>query len=104
MLYVIRPSPGRLALADTETDRLVLVAGQFAAMPDAAFWAALRARGLDAQMKAENPARWERMQKNGIGELRQEKDILTRAGLTRANAHSKAPTPSTVEVALEIKK
>jgi len=97
MLYVIRPSPGYLALADTETDRLVLVSGQFAAMPDAAFWSARKAKGLDAQMKAENPARWERMQQNGIGELRQEKDLLTRAGLTRATAHSKKPTPGTVE-------
>jgi len=99
MLYVIRTMPGYLALADTETDSLVMLAGPMVALPDAAFWAALKARGIYDAMVLENPARMARVEANGIGELRQEKDILTRAGLTRATAHTTKPTAGTVDMA-----
>ena len=99
MLYIIRTSPGYLALANTESDSLVMLAGPMVALLDAAFWATLKAKGLyDAMVKA-NPARMARVEANGVGALRQEKDILTRAGLTRATAHSKKPTSGTVETA-----
>ena len=99
MLYIIRTSPGYLALANSETDALVMLAGPNVALPDAAFWSVLKAKGIYDAMVKENPERMKRVEANGVGALRQEKDILTRAGLTRANAHSTKPTPGTVETA-----
>lgn len=100
MLHIIRTSLGYLALVRTndEDGELVMLAGPNVALPDSGFWPLLRAKGFEAEMRAENPERWERMERNGIGHLRQEKNVLARSGLTRANAHSRAPDPGTVEI------
>ena len=104
MRYVLRTLPGYLALADTEGEdgRLVLIAGQaVVALPDAAFWALLKAPrprhspSIYADMVTENPARMARVEANGVGRLRSEKAILTRSGLTIATAHTRAPDPGT---------
>jgi len=83
-----------------------MLAGPNWAMPERAFLALLEAKGFADEMRAENMARWLRMMKGFdetgkivCGPLRQEKDILKRSGLTRADAHSKRPTPGTVEIA-----
>lgn len=105
MRYIVRTSPGYLALMETDGEwgKPVLLAGQaVVALPDAAFWALLKAPqphhnpSLYADMVAENPARMARVEANGVGALRCEKQVLLNAGLTRANAHTTPPIPGTV--------
>ena len=104
--YIVRPSPGYLALVHIATDpetgeddsKLVQLAGPNCAMPDAAFFNLLRAKGFYATMVAENPDRMKRVEGAvGVGRLRSEKNPFTRCGLTNANAHSKAPAAGEFE-------
>ena len=96
--YIVRPSPGYLALVHATTDMLVQLAGPNCAMPDAAFFSLLKAKGFYATMVAENPDRMARVEGAvGVGRLRSEKNPFTRCGLTNANAHSKAPAAGEFE-------
>ena len=107
MYYIISTSPGYLALANSETDKLVLLAGKaVCALPEPAFWAHLRkpqpkhAPSLYAEMVSTpiGAARMARVEGDvGVWPLLQEKQILNRAGLTRANAHTQAPIAAEVD-------
>ena len=105
--YIIRTSPGRLALVHSDTDKLVQLAGPNCAMPDGAFVPLLKAKGFFDTMVAENPDRMDRVFGGadhsgpvvGVGRLRSEKNCVTRAGLTNADAHDKKPLAGEVEKA-----
>ena len=84
MKHIIRPCAGNLALMD---DATLVTYGS----PDAEFWEWLHSSGNYDAMTIENPARMARVEANGVGCLRNEKEALLEQGFTIAEIVSKRP-------------
>jgi len=97
MIAIFRPIAGHLALHDEDKPLTY-------ALPDAEFWLWLRNSGTEALLEAQDPARMERVRKNGVGVLHNHKEMLIKAGFaTLEECKSKRPpeNPVVIAVALE---
>ena len=93
MMFICRPVEGFLQLV--EDGKAVTFA-----IPDAEFWTWLRASGKETALEAENPARMERVRRNGVGVLTCNKQALIDAGFdTLAETESKRPPAKPVLIA-----
>ena len=103
MRFIIRPKLKVLALADTVTGKLqTLGTEQYVGLPDSKFWNLLKSTGIYDKMRAENKARMDRVEANGVGVLRSEKTIITDAGLTNDTTGTVKPLPGTTDTAKAI--
>ncbi len=89
MRFITRPVEGYLALIGDDGPETY-------ALPDEKFWEWLKSSGTYAEMVKENPDRMARVEKNGVGVLRCEKQSLLDAGFTRAELVSKRPAAKPV--------
>lgn len=94
MMHIVRPVPGYLLLCDEEKALTY-------ALPDAEFWLWLRNSGTEALLEAQDPARMERVRKNGVGVLTCNKDVLIKAGFaTLDECRTKRPPEQPVVIAV----
>jgi len=94
MIHIVRPLPGYLLLCDGEKALTY-------ALPDSEFWLWLRNSGTEALLESENPARMERVRKNGVGVLRNHKDMLIKAGFaTLEECKTKRPPEKPVLISI----
>jgi len=91
MKYIIRPKENFLALMDTDEGLITY------GLPDQKFWEWLHSSGNYDEMMIENPERMKRVEKNGVGRLRNEKEELVNIGFTIKDITDKRPVKVGVE-------